>query len=154
MGQMDRHTAQKYCPTRGHTFVENLDRHAARRLCTFAPKLQVLHLDMIGLARRESSLECLISMTLIHHIRPGSTPGNSVYQAVRYPLPILAVHLEILFCHLAEIDNLLIFDYPTVTRLTVTMLANSPVVVGKVTGGPADLVYLLDLMKTPEPREC
>ena len=64
------------------------------------------------------------------------------------------MHLEILFCHLAEIDNLLIFDYPTVTRLTVTMLANSPVVVGKVTGGPVDIQDLLDLMKTPEPREC
>ena len=85
MGQMDRHNAQKYCPTRGHTFVENLDRHAARRLCTFAPKLQVLHLDMMGLARREPSLERLISMTfftfdqvaplVIRYTKPSGIPS-------------------------------------------------------------------------------
>ena len=34
------------------------------------------------------------------------------------------IHLEILLYHLRSINNLLTFDYPTVTQLTVAVLAN------------------------------
>ena len=46
----------------------------------------------------------------------------------RAPPPLVRVpgliHLEILLYHLHSINNLLIFDYPSVTPLTVTVLAS------------------------------
>ena len=72
---MGRHTAQKYCPTRGQRLWIDM-QHAA----TSASKLLLLHLDMIGLPRNECLLECLIFITLLTFDVPGSTPGNSVCQ--------------------------------------------------------------------------
>lgn len=133
-------------------------QHAA----IFAPKLQVLHLNMLQLPLRESVLERLY----FQHTSPRSIRERTFDQvahlilryssinpmpAVRHPLPFFSVpcliHLEILLYHPREINNLLTFDYPTVTRLTVTMFSNPHLAVANITEDPVDIQSLLDLMK-------
>jgi hypothetical protein len=133
-----------------------------RRATTFAPNLQVLRFSMIEYSRFESILEHYYFRPVLPHEVQERTfdqvthlilrytdinPGH----AVRHPLPFVGVpcliHLEILLSYLHSIHNLLTFDYPTVTRLTVTMLAHPAPAVMNTTKDPADVQSLLDLMK-------
>jgi hypothetical protein len=130
-----------------------------QKATTFAPKLQVLQLTMIEFPGIESLVEIysyrLASPPAIRertfdqvtHLVLRYTNIKSIY-ALQHPLPFVGVpcliHLEIWLYYLRTIYNLLTFDYPTVTRLTVTMFSNPAPV---VTDDPGELQGLLDLMK-------
>jgi len=133
-----------------------------QKATTFAPKLQVLHLNMIELRDLRSFVERLRFCSLppyairertfdqVTHLVLRYTNTNPKY-AVRHPLPFVGVprllHLEISLYHLRNINNLLTFDYPTVTRLTLTMFSNPAPAVMNTTEELADLQGLLNLMK-------
>ena len=133
-----------------------------QQAATFAPKLQVLHLNMIELPYTETLLERVyFHLNPPHEIRERTFDqvthlilrytNINPRRAVRHPLPILAVprliHLELLLYHPRDINNLLTFDYPTVTRLTVTMFSSPHLAIRDITEDPVDIQGLLDLMK-------
>ena len=133
-----------------------------QQVATFAPKLQVLHLNMNELPYTDTLLERLyFHLTPPHAIRERTFDqvthlilrytNINLRRTVWHALPILTVpcliHLEILLCRLREINNLLTFDYPTVTRLTVTMFSSPHLAAGNITEDPVDIQGLVDLTK-------
>ena len=130
-----------------------------QRAPTFAPRLQVLRLNIADLSPVRQIFEDAFSRLLppypirerkFNHVTH-LVLRYTVLSPVRHPLPFVGVpsliHLEILLYDLRSINGLLVFDYPTVTQLTVTMFTNpSPAGMG-ITEEPAHISELLDLIK-------
>ena len=134
-------------------------RNYMQKAPTFAPRVQVLRLNMVELSRARKFTEDYYS----RHIPPYAVQERTFNQLthlvlrytnispIKHPLPFVGVpclvHLEILLRDLRNINGLLAFDYPTVTKLTVTMFGNLFPAVTGLTEEPADIQSLLDLMK-------
>jgi len=130
-----------------------------QRAPTFAPRVQVLRLNMVDFSGPRQRSEQYFSGRIPRHTVRERIFNQVTYLVLRYtnirpvvhPLPFIGVpcliHLEILLHDLHSINGLLTFDYPTVTQLTVTMFANPfPAAMGDLEG-PADIQCLLDLIK-------
>jgi len=132
--------------------------HEMQSAATFARKVQVLCLSMVEFTYSRAVLErYFFRLTPPYAVRERTfnqlthlVRRYTNTSPVRHPLPFVGVpcliHLEILLYHLRNVIGILTFDYPTVTRLTVTMFANSSPAVIDNADDPADMQGLLDLI--------